>query len=595
MGSKGWKKYKLSQLSERITKGTTPTTLGHSFVNRGINFIKAESILIDGYIDSSKFVYIDEFTHSRLKRSQLAEGDILFSMAGMVLGKSAVVRKDHLPANTNQALAVIRLKTDKVNPFFVNYFMRQREFFDYVNTSTGQSAQPNINLEEIGNLEIDVPEIETQNRIASILSALDDKIELNRQTNQTLEAIAQAIYKEWFVDFRFPHSPLEGWQAKPDGVDSFLLPCPKGENSLQTTPASLVPWQKNSLFPFWTLPKNRTLQERAKELRKQGILSEVVFWKTFKDKKKLGWDIDRQVIIGNFIVDFFIPELGLIFEIDGSSHNDKQEYDQGRDAFLSSLQLKVVRISDKDVLGNIEGVWRFVTESIKDRVEELKEKNPPRPSGTPQEGKKCEMQDSELGPIPKGWRVGKLGEILKLSNETINPGLYPEMEYFHYSLPAFDNGGIPKIEKGNSILSNKFKVRSYSLLISKLNPRIPRIWPIAVINEEKSICSTEFQVLLPAKNFYSFGIILFSQSAIIETMKSRATGTSGSHQRIKPQDILDIKIIIPDNETLKHYERIVSEHYQRIGCNINESATLAAIRDALLPKLMNGEIEYDGT
>lgn len=144
------------------------------------------------------------------------------------------------------------------------------------------------------------------------------------------------------------------------------------------------------------------MQERAKELRKQGILSEVVFWKTFKDKKKLGWDIDRQVIIGNFIVDFFIPELGLVFEIDGSSHNDKQEYDQERDAFLSSLQLKVVRISGKDVLGNIGGVWSFVTRSIKERVEEL---SPPRPSGTPQEGNKCEMQDSELGPIPKGWRV----------------------------------------------------------------------------------------------------------------------------------------------------------------------------------------------
>ena len=66
-----------------------------------------------------------------------------------------------------------------------------------------------------------------------------------------------------------------------------------------------------------------------------------------------------------------------------------------------------------------------MTESIKDRVEELEEKSPPRPSGTSQEGNKYkddggEMQDSELGPIPKGWRVGKLGEILKLSNETIN-------------------------------------------------------------------------------------------------------------------------------------------------------------------------------
>ena len=137
----------------------------------------------------------------------------------------------------------------------------------------------------IEDFEINLPDLPTQTRIASILSALDDKIELNRQTNATLEAIAQAIFKEWFVDFRFPHSPLEGWQTKSDGVDS-----------LQAKPASLI-MAKNSLFPFWTLPKNHKLQERAKELRKQGILSEVVFWKAFKDKKSLvGISIDRLLL-----------------------------------------------------------------------------------------------------------------------------------------------------------------------------------------------------------------------------------------------------------------------------------------------------------
>lgn len=200
----GWKIYKLGELSPKITKGTTPTTLGYPFTETGINFIKAESILMDGSIDSSKFVFIDNETHEKLKRSQLEEDDILFSMAGMVLGKSAVVRKEHLPANTNQALAIIRLKKDLALPQFVSYFMRQKSFFDYVNQSTGQSAQPNINLEEIGNLEIEIPSIHTQRRIASLLTALDAKIELNRKTSQTLEAIAQTLFKEWFVDFNFP-------------------------------------------------------------------------------------------------------------------------------------------------------------------------------------------------------------------------------------------------------------------------------------------------------------------------------------------------------------------------------------------------------
>lgn len=203
MSSNRRSNYRLVELAKKITKGTTPTTLGYSFVERGINFIKAESIQLDGSIDTSKFVYIDSETHEKLQRSQLEENDILFSMAGMVLGKVGIVRKEHLPANTNQALAIIRLKKELALPEFVAYFMRQESFFDYVNQSTGQSAQPNINLEQIGNLDIALPSFDTQKRIVNILSALDNKIELNHQINATLEALAQAIFKEWFMDFNF--------------------------------------------------------------------------------------------------------------------------------------------------------------------------------------------------------------------------------------------------------------------------------------------------------------------------------------------------------------------------------------------------------
>jgi type I restriction enzyme, S subunit len=113
MSAKGWTICRLGELTEKITKGTTPTTIGHPFIENGINFIKAESILMDGSIDPSKFVFIDSKTHSKLKRSQIEENDLLFSMAGMVLGKTAVVKKEFLPANTNQALAIIYNTTKK--------------------------------------------------------------------------------------------------------------------------------------------------------------------------------------------------------------------------------------------------------------------------------------------------------------------------------------------------------------------------------------------------------------------------------------------------------------------------------------------------
>ena len=107
-------------------------------------------------------------------------------------------------------------------------------------------------------------------------------------------------------------------------------------------------------------------------MRKAGNLSEVLFWQTFKDKNKLDFDIDRQVIIGNYIVDFFIPELGLVFEIDGSSHDDKLEYDAERDNFMQSLNLEVIRIPDIDVKKNISSVYQLVLETIHKRETELK-------------------------------------------------------------------------------------------------------------------------------------------------------------------------------------------------------------------------------
>lgn len=195
---------KIADIVKLITKGTTPTSIGENFTDTGINYIKAESVTREGHIDKSKFAHISKVTHEKLKRSQIEEGDILFSMAGMVLGKTAVVTPDCLPANTNQALAIIRLNKLIANPKYVHYFMKQESFFNYVNSMSGQSAQPNINFEEIKSLEIILPQLQQQNKIVKILSDFDAKIELHNKMNLTLEQIAQAIFKHWFIDFEFP-------------------------------------------------------------------------------------------------------------------------------------------------------------------------------------------------------------------------------------------------------------------------------------------------------------------------------------------------------------------------------------------------------
>ena len=150
-------KFKLSEITSKITKGTTPSIKDGGFSTEGINYIKAESVGYDGRIDTSKFSFISLDIHKKFKRSQLEENDILFSMAGVHLGKSAIVKKEYLPANTNQALALIRHIPDIVNPSYLLFFLQQKSVVSFVNNSTSQSAQPNINLQEIGNLNIYLP------------------------------------------------------------------------------------------------------------------------------------------------------------------------------------------------------------------------------------------------------------------------------------------------------------------------------------------------------------------------------------------------------------------------------------------------------
>lgn len=194
-----WKEIKLGDLLEKVTKGTTPPK-GKGFVEKGINYIKSEAISYDGNIDKASFCHIDEETHNKFKRSQLETDDILFSMAGVFLGKNALVKKEHLPANTNQALAILRLNKSLTLPKYVSFYLRQRKIIDFVNNMSGQSAQPNINFEEIKSIPILLPPLPEQKAIASVLSSLDDKIDLLHRQNKTLEAMAETFFRQWFVE-----------------------------------------------------------------------------------------------------------------------------------------------------------------------------------------------------------------------------------------------------------------------------------------------------------------------------------------------------------------------------------------------------------
>jgi len=150
-----------------------------------------------------------------------------------------------------------------------------------------------------------------------------------------------------------------------EGADGVKFPSRRG-----------VP-ERRGVFKWHELPFNPKLKQRARELRKAGNLSEVLFWNQVKNKKFLNLDFDRQKIIGNYIVDFYCKDLGVVVEIDGESHNEKQEYDQERDTYLGSFGLKIFHIQDIDIKKNLDGVLGFLRESLTPCLAMRGENTPP--------------------------------------------------------------------------------------------------------------------------------------------------------------------------------------------------------------------------
>ena len=195
---------KLKSITSKITKGTTPTTMGFDFIDYGINFIKAEALNGDSELDAEGFAYINDDAHNKLKRSILQKNDVLVTIAGVNIGKTGIVKQKHLPANTNQAVGIVRIKPDLASSVYIYYWFKNPLTFKHLQNINAQAAQPNINLEMLGDLSLFLPNIQTQQKIASTIFIYDELINNNRRRIQLLEESARLLFREWFVYFRFP-------------------------------------------------------------------------------------------------------------------------------------------------------------------------------------------------------------------------------------------------------------------------------------------------------------------------------------------------------------------------------------------------------
>ena len=188
------------------------------------------------------------------------------------------------------------------------------------------------------------------------------------------------------------------------------------------------------------------------------------------------------------------------------------------------------------------------------------------------------------------WDDLLVSDIATHIKDNVNPSKDPLKTYYHFSLPAFDSGEKPTIELGAEILSNKYRVCENSILVSKLNPRVPRIWLLTDV-KDNYVCSTEFQNLKPKVGSHlMFLYSLFNSRDVIDELAMSASGTSGSHQRVKPEDMLNISFKTPSLDYLEEYSLLITPSMQKVSSNKKQIQTLEQLRDTLLPKLMSGEV-----
>src|SRR3989304_2117204 len=405
--NKEWKNYKLGELCETIS-------ITHKFNKNKLVFLNT------GDIDRGKFLH-SKYTAIKDMPGQakktIKKNDILFSEIRPANGRYAFLSFASDDYVVSTKLMVIRCR-EAILPKYLYQFITSKTITDWLQhlAESRSGTFPQITFDQVADIEINLPSKVEQKTISEFLSALDDKIELNRQTNQTLEAIAQAIFKEWFVDFNFP-------------------------------------------------------------------------------------------------------------------------------------------------------------------------------------GTTGEMQDSELGQIPKGWRVGKLGEVVAVQNG------------YAFKSNDFKDAGEIKIIKiknisGNLVdvvstqfvdreivekLDKKYKIEIGSLLIAMTGAEVGKIGLIP--KSEKQLWLNQRVGMFVEKVKYAnhFIYILLGSEEYQNTLQNSALGSA--QPNISSSVIENISTIMPPVKVILNFGELVNPLFERILSNYDESATLTAIRDSLLPELMNGETE----
>ena len=555
---------------------------------------------------------------SERSRYLLQAGDLLFARQSLVLsgaGKCSIFLRDDEPTTFESHVIRVRLNKVKANPRYYYYYFQSHEGRSAIQSIVEQGAGASgIRATDLAAIDVVWRPIAVQRAIAHILGTLDDKIELNRRMNETLEAMARALFKSWFIDFDpvrakaalRNHSPLEGESAKaPSGSHSPLEPVESARSKGASTQMSR--W--GAIKRFYT---QQTLQ-KAQTLRESQTNAEGLLWHYLRDKQLAGYKFRRQQPIGPYIVDFACMPQKLLIELDGGQHAEQHTYDKKRDEFLREKGYKILRFWNNDVFENCFGVLESIRAAVQDPPPQQSAPKGLTTATPPQGGSDWSVErarayldrmpqhladlfpdclvDSELGPIPEGWEVKALSSFGKVitgkTPSTRNPQFY-ENDVPFLKIP--DMHGKMYVMGTSTMLS---RAGADSQTANGLPPGSISVSCIAtpglvVLNHRETHTNQQINSIIPNDGGTSKYLYWSCRKLASEIMLG---GSGGSvFHNMNKSTFSALKILDAGLEVISSFEKLVCPMHEMVLSKEKQNHTLIALRDVLLPKLISGEI-----
>ncbi len=587
-----WRECRIGEIAD-VVGGSTPPTKDPSNFNGDIPWLTPKDLAgsHDRYISRGER-NLSRKGLERCSAKLLPPGTVLVTSRAPI-GYVAIAKN---PIATNQGFRSLIPKPG-IDSEFLYYWIKANveELRRHASGSTFQELTGSA----FAQLRIRVPPLPEQRAIAHILGTLDDKIELNRRMSETLEQMARALFKSWFVDFDPVRAKMEGrWKRH--------SPLPANEGPVErSTP---LPLGEGKGEGKKHLPSD--LLDFARELRKTATDAERLLWRLLRNRALEGAKFRRQHPVPPYVLDFYCHELKLAIEVDGGQHNEppRKKRDEERTAFLESHGIRVLRFWNREVLHETEGVLEAIYQAIVERRQEVLPSPPtPLPEG---EGGYLpahlydlfpdRLVDSELGEIPEGWMIDKIGEHVRcVKGKSYKSADLQDSDTALVTLKSFARGGGYRPD-GLKSYTGDFKPEQVVLPgelviactdVTQAAEVIGKPALVQSCNRYKTlVASLDVLIVRPTTEAVSvpFLYCLFRSDDFAEHTYAHSTGTTVLH--LSKDAVPSYQFARPPVPLVQMFTSTAEAIFKRIDEAAHESRTLAALRDALLPKLISGEL-----